>query len=58
MDSSSKASDDGDLYDEGKRAGDDLAETLGEIDWDENKEDAREAGEELAEYINEIIGAE
>lgn len=58
MDSSSKASDDGDLYDEGKRAGDNLAETLGEIDWDENKSDAREAGEELAEYINEIIGAE
>lgn len=58
MDSSSKASDDGDFYDEGKRAGDDLAETLGEIDWDENKADAREAGEELAEYINEIIGAE
>lgn len=58
MDSSSKASDDGDLYDEGKRAGDNLAETLGEIDWDENKSDAREAGGELAEYINEIIGAE
>lgn len=58
MDSSSKASDDGDLYDEGKRAGDNLAETLGEIDWDENKSDAREAGKEIAEYINEIIGAE
>lgn len=58
MDSSSKASDDGDLYDEGKRSGDNLAETLGEIDWDENKSDAREAGGELAEYINEIIGAE
>lgn len=58
MDSSSKTSDDGDLYDEGKRAGDNLAETLGEIDWDENKSDAREAGGELAEYINEIIGAE
>ena len=58
MDSSSKASDDGDLYDEGKRAGDNLAETIGEIDWDENKSDAREAGGELAEYINEIIGAE
>lgn len=57
-DSSDIKSKEGDLYDEGKRAGDNLAETIGEIDWDENKSDAREAGGELAEYINEIIGAE
>lgn len=57
-DSSDIKSKEGDLYDEGKRAGDDLSETLADIDWDENKENARELGKEAAEFVNELIGAE
>lgn len=43
------------LYDAGKDAGEKLNEGLDSNDWDENKEKAREAGEKAADFINNLI---
>ena len=53
---SSASTDNGDYTAKGKEIGDQAAEALGSIDWDEKKSDARQKGADVANFLNKLMG--